>query len=128
MLYHMRYVNKMICEGKERKSTYSRCIVEPGHSPTPSPLLCYTEPVGGGGEGVAGRVLPGDSERGRGGSLASKSRELKWRLFLASKFIGIKWCINLASFHVGFYWRVSLVGYFGAFIWRVFMASKSSWI
>jgi hypothetical protein len=61
---------------------------------------------------MAGRVLPGDSEWGRGGSLASKSRELKWRLFLASKFSGLESHINPASCR-----RIYLVD---------FMASKSS--
>jgi hypothetical protein len=90
--------------------------------PTPSSV----GEVAGGGGGMAGWVLPGDSEQGRGGSLASKSRELKLRVFPASKFSGLKSRIILASFHSGFYWRVFLAGYFSTFIWRVFIASKSS--
>jgi len=45
--------------------------------------------VGGaaGGGGMAGRVLPGDFEQGRG-DLWQASRELKWRVFPASKFGG----------------------------------------
>jgi hypothetical protein len=82
------------------------------------------ELLGGGRDGGPG--LAWGFWVGKGGSLASKSRRLKWRLFLASKSSGLKSHINLASCHGGFSWRVILVGYFGAFIWQVFMASKSS--
>jgi hypothetical protein len=57
---------------KERKSTCSVCVGGPGRLPAPSPAL-LAEPWGGGG-GLAGWVLPGDFEQGRGGSLASKPR------------------------------------------------------
>jgi hypothetical protein len=50
--------------------------------PPPAPLA---ELLGGGG--MAGRVLPGDFEQGRG-DLWQASRELKWRVFPASKFGG----------------------------------------
>jgi hypothetical protein len=50
----------------------------------PPPPFSVDGAAGGGG-GMAGRVLPGDSERGRG-ILWQASRELKWRVFPASKF------------------------------------------
>jgi hypothetical protein len=74
---------------------------------------------------MAGQVLPGDFEQGRG-DLWQASRELKWRVFPASKFGGFKSRVNPAGCHGRFFWRVILAGYFGAFIWRVFMASKAS--
>ncbi len=58
--------------GKERKSTCSICVGGLGRPPAPSPAP-LAEPWGGGG-GLAGWVLPGDFEQGRGGSLASKPR------------------------------------------------------
>jgi hypothetical protein len=48
------------------------------------PHLRYTELAWGGG-GVAGRVLPGNSERGRGITLASLFGRLEWRLICAGE-------------------------------------------
>ncbi len=52
------------------------------------PPPCSVDGAAGGGEGMAGQVLPGDSEQGRG-DLWQTSRELKWRFFQASKFGGL---------------------------------------
>ena len=51
--------------------------------PPPAPLA----ELSGGGGGMAGQVLPGGFEQGRG-DLWQASRELKWRVFPASKFGG----------------------------------------
>ncbi len=74
---------------------------------------------------MAGQVLPGDFEQGRG-DLWQASRKLKWRVFPASKFGGFYSRVLPAGCHGRFFWRVILAHYFGAFIWRVFMASKES--
>jgi hypothetical protein len=51
------------------------------------PPPCSVGGAAGGGGGMAGRVLPGDFEQGRG-DLWQAIRELKWRVFPASKFGG----------------------------------------
>ncbi len=60
---------------------------------------------------------------GKGGSLASKSNELKRRLFLASKFSGLKSHINrqvaTADFSGGLFWRVISAHLFSGFSWQV---------
>ena len=94
-----------------------------GPAPCPLPPAPLTELLGGGG--MAGWVLPGDSEQGRG-VLWQASREFKWRVFLASKFGGLLSRVNPAGCHGRFFWRVISAGYFGAFIWRVFMANETS--
>jgi hypothetical protein len=94
---------------KERKSTCSICVGGPGRPPAPSP------PLRGGGR-VAGRVLPGDFEQGRG-VLWQASRELKWQAFLASKFGGLFSQVNLADFHGKIFWRVILAHLFGGSFW-----------
>jgi hypothetical protein len=114
MLCHIRICNHS-CEGNESKSSEQ---VSPLPPPPPPPLA---ELMRDGGPGLAWGFWAG-----KGGSLASKSRELKWRLFLASKLSGLKSHINPASCQGGFFWRVISAVYFGTFIWRVFMASKSS--
>ncbi len=118
ILCHIRICSHS-CKGNESKSTCSGCMGKPGWLPAPSPLLRWRSCRGGGEGWRAGSCL---------GMLsgASKSHELKWRVFPASKFSGLKSRINLASFHGGFYWQIFLAGYFSTFIWRVFMASKSS--
>jgi hypothetical protein len=123
-------------KGNESKSTCSRCVGGPCRLPAPSP--CSVGGAVGGGGGMAGRVLPGDFEQGRG-DLWQASRELKWRVFLASKFGGFKsrvnpagchgrffWRVISAGYFGGSFWRVILAGHFGAFIWRVFMAKEKS--
>jgi hypothetical protein len=72
-------------KGNESKSTCSGCVGGPGRLPAPPP--CSVDGAAGGGGGMAGRVLPGDSEQGRG-DLWQASRELKWQVFLAIKFGG----------------------------------------
>ncbi len=67
----------------------------------------------GGGGFLASRVLPGDSEWGKGGSLASK-------------FGGSYSRVDLACFHGKTFWRVCLAGQFGTFIWQVFRAMKKT--
>jgi hypothetical protein len=52
---------------KERKSTCSICVEGgPSWLPAPSPAPLAEPCGGGGGGGMAGQVLPGDFERGRG--------------------------------------------------------------
>ncbi len=74
---------------------------------------------------MAGRVLPGDFEQGRG-DLWQASRELKWRVYPASKFGGFLSRVNPAGCPGKHFWRVISAGYFGTFIWRVFMANETS--
>jgi hypothetical protein len=74
--------------------------------------------VGGGGEG-GGAGLAWEFLARKGGSLASKSRELKWRLFLASNFSGLKSNINPARCHDRFLWRDISAHLFGRFSWQV---------
>jgi hypothetical protein len=63
---------------------------------------------------LAGRVLPGNFEQGRG-DLWQESRELKWQVFLASKFGGLFSWVNPADFHGKIFWRVILAHLFGGF-------------
>ncbi len=98
--------------GKERKSTCSRCVGGPGRLPAPSPPLRWRSRGGGGG--LAGRVLPGDFEQGRG-DLWQASRELKWQVFLASNFGGLFSRVNPADFHGRIFWRVIMAHLFGGF-------------
>ena len=74
-----------------------------------------------GGGGLAGRVLPGDFERGRG-DLWQASRELKWQVFLASKFGGLFSRVNPAVFHGKIFWRVILAHLFGGSFWHIYLA------
>jgi hypothetical protein len=60
---------------------------------------------------LASHVLPEDSERGKGGSLASK-------------FGGSYSRVDLACFHGKTFWRIYLAGQFGKFIWRVFISNE----
>ncbi len=76
------------CKGNERKSTCLGCTGEPGQFPAPSPLSPLHGAGVGGGEGMAGRVLPGDPKWGRGVTLASQYGELESHLILARKIHG----------------------------------------
>ncbi len=105
--------------GKERKSTCSICVGGPGRLPAPS-ARTVGGAVGGGGV-LAGRVLPGDFEQGRG-DLWQASRELKWQIFLASKFGGLFSRVNPADFHCKIFWRVILGHLFGGSFWRIYLA------
>ena len=106
--------------GKESKSTCSICVGGPGRLPAPSPRSVGGA-VGGEGGGLAGHVLPGDFERGRG-DLWQASRELKWLDFLASKFGGLFSRVNPADFHGKIFWRVILAHLFGGSFWRIYLA------
>jgi hypothetical protein len=110
--------------GKERKSTCSICVGGPGRAgslpPPPTPLA---EQWGGGG--LAGRVLPGDFEQGRG-DLWQASRELKWQVFLASKFGGLFSRVNPTDFHGKIFWRVILAHLFGGSFWHIYLAGFHS--
>jgi hypothetical protein len=70
-----------------------------GSVPCPLPPPPLAEVLGGGG-GMEGRVLPGDSERGR----------------------GVLWQAKAASRSGGFFRRVNSAGFSRAYIWQVFTA------
>ncbi len=95
-------------------------------SPLPPPPSFVGGVAGGGGGRVGGPVPAWGFWVGKGGSLASKSRELTWRLFLASKFSGLKSHINPASCHCRFSWRVISAHLFGGFSWRVNQAVRQA--
>ncbi len=122
MLCHIRicitHVREMKVKVPVQDAWVSRVRLLP---PPPSSVVRSCWGGGGGGPGLAWGFWAG-----KGGSLASKYRELHWRLFLASKFSRLKSHMNPASCHGGFFWQVISEGDFGIFIWRVFMASKSS--
>ncbi len=94
-----------------------------GPAPCPLPPAPLAEPWGGGG--LAGRVLPGDFEQGRG-DLWQASRELKWQVFLASKFGGLFLRVNPADFHGKIFWRVIFAHLFGGSFWRIYLAGFHS--
>ena len=111
--------------GKKGKVPFNMCGWA-GPATCPLPPAPLAELWGGGG--LAGRVLPGDFEQGRG-DLWQGSRELKWQIFLASKFGGLFSRVNPADFHGKIFLRVSLahlVGHFGTFIWRVFISNEKT--
>jgi hypothetical protein len=70
---------------------------------------------------LAGRVLPGDFEQGRG-DLWQASHELKWQVFLASKFARLFSRVNPADFHGKIFWQVILAHLFGGSFWRIYLA------
>jgi hypothetical protein len=78
-----------------------------------------------GGGGLAGRVLLGDFEQGRG-DLWQASRELKWQIFLASKFGGLFSWVNPADFHGKIFWQVILAHLFGGSFWHIYLAGFHS--
>ncbi len=55
---------------------------------------------------------------GKGGSLASKSRELKWRVFPVSKFSGLKVAHKSGKFSQ----RILLAGFSGGLFQRIYLA------
>jgi hypothetical protein len=81
--------------------------------PPPAPLA---ELPGRGG--MAGQVLPGGFEQGRG-DLWQASRELKWRVYTASKLCGFLSRVNPAGCHGKLFWRVISAGHFGGSFRRV---------
>ncbi len=110
------------CEGNERKSTCSGCMVKPGQSPAPSPSSVTRSRWGGGAGGRPG--LEWRFWAGKGGSLASQYRELESHLFLASKIHGWESHLNSASCCGRLFWWVILASPSSTLIWRVFMASE----
>jgi hypothetical protein len=95
-----------------------------GHHPLP-PLLRYAELVWGerGGGVLASLVLPGNSERGRGVTLASLFGRLGWHLIWADEnrdffprdkragqFGDSRGQVNLASSFSGLIWQVHSAG------------------
>ncbi len=117
LLYHIEHVN-WPCKGNERKSTCSGGTGGPGQFPAPSPLLRYAEPVWGGG-GMAGRVLPGNPERGRGVTLASQYRELESHLILARKIRGLESHLSSASYFGKPFKHLNLAGFCCKWIWQI---------
>jgi hypothetical protein len=73
---------------------------------------------------MAGRFLLGDSEGGRGVTLASQSRELESHLFLASKIHGLESHLGSASYFGKSFRQAIWASFSGTTIWRGFMASK----
>ncbi len=123
LLYHIGHVN-WPCKGNERKSTCSGCMGEPGQLPTPSPSSVTRSRWGGGGE-MAGRVLFGDPEQGRGVTLASQTRELESHLILARKICGLESHLSSASYFGKSFRQVIWASLSGTSIWRGFIASNS---
>jgi hypothetical protein len=80
-----------------------------GPPPTHPPSPPLREAGVGGRGGLAGRVLPGNSEQGR-------------EVALASLFSGLGWCLNLAGISASFFRAVkgslNLGTHFGVSIWR----------
>jgi hypothetical protein len=119
LLYHIRHVN-WPCKGNERKSTCSGCRGKPGQFPAPSPSSVMR--AEGEGGGMAGRVLLGDPERGRGGYsgksiqravIAPDSGKENLRAGVALEFGKLFWQIFPAS-HLGKPLRhINLVGSVG---------------
>jgi hypothetical protein len=70
---------------------------------------------------LAGLVLPGDFEQGRG-DLWQASREFKWQVFLASKFGGLFSGVNPADFHGKIFWRVIWAHLFSGSFWHIYLA------
>jgi hypothetical protein len=89
--------------------------------PPPPPLR-----GAGGGEGgrMAGRVLLGDPERGRGVTLASQSCELESHLILARKIRGLESHLSSASYFGKSFWQAIWASPSSISIWRGFIASK----
>jgi hypothetical protein len=87
----------------------------------PPPLAPLAELPGGGGGGMAGQILPGGFEQGRG-DLWQASRKLKWRVFLASKFGRLLSRVNPAGCHGTLFWRVILAGHSGGLFWHIYLA------
>ena len=83
-----------------------------GPAPCPLPPLRWRSRRGGGGGGLAGHVLPGDFERGRG-DLWQASRELKWQVFLAN---------NSADYSRGWIRQFFTARYFGGSFWHIYLA------
>ncbi len=73
---------------------------------------------------MVGRVLLGDSERGKGVSLASQSRELESHLILASKIRGLESHLSPASYFGKSFRQVIWTSLSGTSIWRGSVASN----
>jgi hypothetical protein len=75
---------------------------------------------------MAGRALLGDSEWGRGVSLASQSRKLELHPNLASKIRGLESHLSSASYFGKSFRQVIWASFSVTSIWRGFIASKFS--
>jgi hypothetical protein len=73
---------------------------------------------------MAGRVLLGDSERGRGVTPASQSRELESHLIMARKIRGLESHLSSASYFGKSLRQAIWASFSGTTIWRGFIASK----
>jgi hypothetical protein len=71
---------------------------------------------------MVGRVLLGDSERGKGVSLASQSRELESHLILASKIRGLESHLSSASYFGKFFWQAIPAPQFGGVLLQANLA------
>jgi hypothetical protein len=71
---------------------------------------------------MAGWVLPGNPERGRGVTLASQYRELESHLILARKNRGLESHLSSASYFGELFWQAILAPQFGGFSPRVNLA------
>jgi hypothetical protein len=102
------------------------------------PFLRYEELAWGRGGDLAGQVLSGISEWGRGVTLASLFSGLRWRLNLAgenrfliprskmaSGFGNLFWRFNLAVSFRGSIWQVYSAGRFGRFVQRGWVKKQS---
>jgi hypothetical protein len=75
---------------------------------------------------MAGRVLPGDPERERGVTLASKYREPDSHLILARKNRGLESHLTSASYFCKLFWQAILAPQFGRFSPQVNLAGDYS--
>jgi hypothetical protein len=73
---------------------------------------------------MAGWVLLGDPEQGRGVTLASQSRELESHLIPARKIRGLESHLSSASYFGKSFRQVIWASLSGTSIWRGFVASK----
>jgi hypothetical protein len=75
---------------------------------------------------MAGWVLPGDPEQGRGATLASQSRELESHLILERKIRGLESHLSSASYFGKSFRQAIWASLSGISVWRGFIASKFS--
>ncbi len=75
---------------------------------------------------MAGRVLPGDPERGRGVTLASQYRELELHLILERKIRGLESHLSLASYLGKLFGQAIPASQFGGVLLQVNLANHSA--
>ncbi len=90
-----------------------------GSPPPPPPSSVTGSRCGGGGRGMAGRVLPGNPEWGRGVTLASKYREPDSHLILARKNRGLGSHLSSASYFGKSFQQPILASQFGGVLSQV---------